>query len=190
MLNWFQNPSGLGCGVRGSRRSGEAALRWERVGREPRWTLKRVQGDELERREFVAKRKWGQHRCQPHVHLHCFRMILGDRLSRFCFGWLCIVLADFAGPALACPVARESRLSSPDYVTGVGPVRRSGWILRSAPSTWRFRDHSDALSFPAFRSTSPKLRFPSAVYDRGQSDRLTANLSLHLRFARFRPRSS
>ena len=52
-------------------------------------------------------------------HLHCIRMILGDRLSRGCFRWFGIVLADFAGPALACPVARESRLSSPDYITGV-----------------------------------------------------------------------
>ena len=48
-----------------------------------------------------------------------FPVDLGDRLSRVCFRWRCILLADRAWPALACPVARESRLSSPGFLAGV-----------------------------------------------------------------------
>jgi len=46
------------------------------------------------------------------------------------------------------------------------------------------------LPFLAFRSAVPKHGLPSAVSDRLPSDLLTARHSLHLRFARFRPKPS
>ena len=86
-----------------------------------RWMLKRVQHDEEggEVAKQPPKRKWGRHCCQPQAHLQCNRMILGDRLSRVCRRWLCRLLADRAAACWACPVARQSRLSSPGHLAGV-----------------------------------------------------------------------
>ena len=71
-----------------------------------------------------------------------------------CLPWLVrwLVRADFLRP-VTLPAS--------------GPVRRSVPILRSSPSTWRFRDRFDALSFrssgPLRRSSAFLPSFPTAV---------------------------
>lgn len=61
------------------------------------------------------------------------RTILGDRLSRGCFRWRHVHLADPILPALAWPVARESRLSSPGHLAG---VRSRQAVVPVSPASW------------------------------------------------------
>jgi len=117
---------------------------------------------------------------------------LGDRHS-VCLAW---TLCRPCGPHpvwIGVPVVRErTGFHRPATSPASGPVRRSARALRPLLSTWRFRDRFSASAVPAlpFR-VWPKLpafllTFPAA----GEATCWLLCRSLHLRFARFRPKPS
>lgn len=110
--------------------------------------------------------KWGQRFRQPHVRLHCFRPILGDRRSGFAAAYPLKLLRTSPGQGCFPVVSRRK----PAFI-----VRPPRW--RPVPSGGRFRpcdlSHPPGGSVTAWLhcrsgpcSAAPKCRFPFAFPDR------------------------
>ncbi len=84
----------------------------------------------------------------------CARSILGDRHSVCLAKSICWHRCPQALRIGVAVVPEGTGFHRPATSPASGPVRRSAPALRPLLSTWRFRDRTSALSFPAFRSAS------------------------------------